>query len=113
MNKQEPQLDMRTTKSVTISLPPAQLRTAERLARRQNRTMSELFQEGLRRLEWEERQRRSPVGLGDLRAVIEAIQEQARMAGLDKMKRTEINAEIEAARRERGRAQQKTNRRCK
>lgn len=41
---------MRTTKSVTISLPPAQLRTAERLAQKQNRTMSELFREGLRRL---------------------------------------------------------------
>jgi Arc/MetJ-type ribon-helix-helix transcriptional regulator len=92
---------MRTTKSVTISLPPAQLRTAQRLARRQNRTLSELFREGLRRLEQEEEQRSSPVALGNLHAVIQAIQDEARRAGLDKMKKSEINAEIEAARGER------------
>ena len=41
---------MRTTKSVTISLPPEQLKRAERLAKKQSRTMSELFREGLRQL---------------------------------------------------------------
>ncbi len=45
---------MRAAKSVTISLPPEQLKIAERMARRQSRTMSELFREGLRRLQQEE-----------------------------------------------------------
>lgn len=90
---------MRTTKSVTISLPPEQLKTAERLARRQNRTMSELFREGLRRLEQEET-RPSPAALRDLGTVIRLIQQEARRTGLNKMTKREINAEIEAARKE-------------
>jgi Arc/MetJ-type ribon-helix-helix transcriptional regulator len=91
---------MRTTKSVTISLPPEQLKTAERLARRQSRTMSELFREGLRRLEQEEEQRSSPLALRDLRTIIQLIQQEARRTGLNKMTAREINAEVTAARKE-------------
>jgi Arc/MetJ-type ribon-helix-helix transcriptional regulator len=86
---------MRTTKSVTISLPPAQLKAAERLAKRQHRTMSELFREGLRRLEQEEKQR--PVQ--DLRTVIQLIQREARDNGLDKLTMREIDAEVAAVRK--------------
>ena len=39
---------MRTTKTVSISMPPAQLKAAERLAKKENRTMSELFREAFR-----------------------------------------------------------------
>lgn len=88
---------MRTTKSVTISLPPAQLRAAERLAKRQHRTMSELFREGLRRLEQEEKRRPAP--LQDLRTVIRLIQQEAKDQGLDKMTVAEIHAEVAAARK--------------
>ncbi|MGH9486107.1 MAG: ribbon-helix-helix protein, CopG family [Terriglobales bacterium] len=42
---------MRTSKTVSISLPPAQLRKAEQLARKESRTMSELIREALRRYE--------------------------------------------------------------
>lgn len=42
---------MRTTKTISISLPPKQLKTAERIAKRENRTMSELVREALRRYE--------------------------------------------------------------
>jgi Arc/MetJ-type ribon-helix-helix transcriptional regulator len=103
---------MRTTKSVTISLPPKQLKTAERLAKKQNRTMSELFREGLRRLEQEEQGwQPSPGALRDLGNVIRLIQMDAKRAGLDKMTKREINAEVEAARKEmRATARRSTNR---
>ena len=39
---------MRTSKVVSITLPPAMLKKAERLAKRENRTMSELMREALR-----------------------------------------------------------------
>ena len=38
---------MRTTKIVSISLPPAQLKDVEALAKKENRTMSELIREAL------------------------------------------------------------------
>lgn len=40
---------MRTSKTLSISLPPAQLKDVEKLAKRENRTMSELIREALRR----------------------------------------------------------------
>lgn len=40
---------MRTTKNLTISLPPAMLREMERVAKRENRTLSELIRENFRR----------------------------------------------------------------
>ena len=90
---------MRTTKSVSISLPPEQFKTAERLAKKQNRTMSELFREGLRRLEQDER-RPSSAALADFRDIVRLIREDAKRAGLDKMTMTEINAEVDATRKE-------------
>lgn len=49
---------MRTTKVVSITLPPAMMAAAERLARKEHRTISELFREALRRYqrerEWDE-----------------------------------------------------------
>ncbi len=91
---------MRTTKSITISLPPAQLKTAERLAKQQSRTMSELFREALRRYEQEEQQRPDPAALSKLAESVRLIRESARRAGLDKMTMREINAEVAAARKE-------------
>lgn len=49
---------MRTTKTLSITLPPEMLSRAERLAKKENRTMSELVREALRHYErrqwWEE-----------------------------------------------------------
>jgi Arc/MetJ-type ribon-helix-helix transcriptional regulator len=49
---------MRTTKTISISMPPADLERAERLAKATNRTLSGVIREGLRRLEsdrfWQE-----------------------------------------------------------
>jgi predicted transcriptional regulator len=41
---------MRTTKTVSISLSPADLKVAERLARATNRSLSGVFREGLKRV---------------------------------------------------------------
>ena len=41
---------MRTTKTVSISLPPAELKLAERLAKTTNRSLSGVVREGLKRL---------------------------------------------------------------
>jgi hypothetical protein len=46
---------MRTTKAISISLPPADLEFAERLARETNRSLSGIFREGLKRLQCERR----------------------------------------------------------
>ena len=40
---------MRTSKILSLSLPPTLLREAERLAKKEGRTKSELFREALRR----------------------------------------------------------------
>jgi hypothetical protein len=90
---------MRNTATISISLTPQQLKTAQRLAKKQSRTMSELFREGLCRMQQEDEQRPSPEALNDFRTVIRLVQQSARAAGLDKMTAREINAEVEAARR--------------
>jgi len=41
--------NMRIAKTVSITLPPALLVEAQKIAQRENRTMSELFREALRR----------------------------------------------------------------
>ena len=49
---------MRTTKTLSITLPPEMLTRAEKLAKKENRTMSELVREALRQYErknwWDE-----------------------------------------------------------
>jgi predicted transcriptional regulator len=42
---------MRTTKTLSVTLPPEMLTRAEKLAKRENRTMSELVREALRQYE--------------------------------------------------------------
>ena len=88
---------MRTTKSGSISLAPEQFKSAERLAKKQNRTISELFREGLRRLEQEEKRGMN----AELLAALRAVQDDARRTGLNKMTMQEINREVTAARRAR------------
>lgn len=46
---------MRTTKILSLSLPPKLLREAERVAKTEGRTKSELFREALRRYLLEEK----------------------------------------------------------
>lgn len=87
---------MRTSRTLSVSLPPAQLKRAERLAKRENRTLSELVREALR--QYEQRQK---VPNYDLLSALRAVQESARRVGLDKLPEKDIQAEVTASRRER------------
>ena len=77
-------------------MPPAQLKQVERLARKENRTLSELVREALRQYQ---QQRESPVNT-ELIAALRAVQRDAIRVGLDKLPQRAINAEIAAYRRE-------------
>jgi predicted transcriptional regulator len=89
---------MRTTKVISISLPEAQYKKAVRLAKKQNRTMSELMREALRVYETEELRRAD--AFRRFGEVVRAIQKQSVINGTDKMTMDEIDEEIAAARRE-------------
>jgi Arc/MetJ-type ribon-helix-helix transcriptional regulator len=87
---------MRTSRTLSISMPPAQFRQVERLAKKENRTLSELVREALRRYQ---QKQESPVG-AELLAALRAVQDDARRAGLDKLPQRAIDAEVAAYRRE-------------
>ncbi len=89
---------MRTTKVISISLPEAQYKKAVRLAKKQNRTMSELMREALRAYETEELRRAE--GLRRMSEIVTSIQGDSVINGTDKMTMDEIDEEIAAARRE-------------
>ena len=93
---------MRTSKTLSVSLPPAQLKRAERLAKRENRTLSELVREALRQYE---QKQTTPINY-DLIAALRAVQDSARRAGLDKLTEREINAEVAAHQKEDKRIEQ-------
>jgi Arc/MetJ-type ribon-helix-helix transcriptional regulator len=93
---------MRTTKSLTISLPPQQLREMERTAKREHRTMSELVRESFRRYQ----QQAGGMDVYELvrqiapaPPALQAIREEARRKGTDKLTMSEINREVAAVRR--------------
>jgi Arc/MetJ-type ribon-helix-helix transcriptional regulator len=88
---------MGTTKVYAVTMPPEMARQAERLAKKENRTMSELIREALRQYQ---RQQKRAVN-SDLLAAVRAVQEDAKRSGLNKLTKREINAEISAYRRER------------
>ena len=88
--------EMRTSRTLSVSMPPAQLRQAERLAKKENRTLSELVREALRQYQ---RQQSSAVNT-ELIAALRAVQEDAKRSGLDKLPQRTINAEVSAYRRE-------------
>lgn len=98
---------MRTTKVYSITMPPDLAEQAEALAKKENRTMSELMREALRRY-----QHPQPLLL-DVREYIrqfatappayQAIREHARRKGTDKLTTQQIDREIALARRQRAR----------
>jgi hypothetical protein len=93
---------MRTSSVYSITMPPDLTRQAEALAKKENRTMSELMREALRRY-------RQPVVL-DLRDYIRsmaptppayrAIRAEARRKGTHKPTMAQIDREIAAVRRQ-------------
>jgi Arc/MetJ-type ribon-helix-helix transcriptional regulator len=87
---------MRTSRTLSVSMPPTQLRQVERLAKKENRTLSELVREALRRYQ---QTQETPVNT-ELIAALRAVREDARRAGLDKLPQRAIDAEVAAYRRE-------------
>ena len=97
---------MRTSKTISVSLPASQLKEMEKVARRENRTLSGLVRELFRRYQQQENDRvlvADPTRarmLLDLRRAVEELRKEAGAQGLTKR---QINAEIAAYRRERAR----------
>ena len=44
---------MKTSKNISITMPPEMIKDAERLAKKEGRTVSELLRETFRRYKWE------------------------------------------------------------
>jgi predicted DNA-binding protein len=93
---------MRTTKVYSITMPPDLAKQAEALAKKENRTMSELMREALRRYQ-------QPPMLFDLRdyrqlaptpPAFAAIRAEARRKGTDKLTMAQIDREVAAVRDE-------------
>lgn len=101
---------MRTTRVYSITMPPEMARQAERLAKKENRTMSELMREAFRRYQ-------QPLAVFDVREyvrqiapappVLQAIREEARKNGSDKLTMKQIDAEVAAVRRQQARKTRK------
>ena len=105
-------MDMRTTKVYSITMPPDLAKQAERLAKEENRTMSELMREALRRYQ-------QPQVTFDVREFVRqiaptppamrAIQEEAKRNGTDKLTMAQIQREVRAVRNQHDK-KKKTNR---
>src|SRR5690349_13196368 len=92
---------MRTTKNLTVSLPPAMLRDMEEVAKRENRTLSELVRENFRRA-----QQQQDIDIYQLirllapaPAELQAMWQEAKRKGTDKLTMADINREVAAVRR--------------
>ncbi len=83
---------MRTTKTLSVTIPPEMLSRAEALAKKENRTMSELVREALRHYErqrwWEDtnaygRARAEAMGIraDDVERVIQEYRQKERAGG--------------------------------
>ena len=95
---------MRTTRVYSITMPPNLAKQAERLAKKENRTMSELVREALRRYQ-------QPPVIFDVREYIrqlaptppayQSIRADASRKGVDKLTMQQIDREVAAVRRRR------------
>ena len=86
---------MRTTKVYSITMPPDLARKAERLAKKESRTMSELMREALRR--YDQAQVSIPPVMSEVLALLRA---EARVKGLSRMSKRDIDKVIAETRNE-------------
>ncbi len=91
---------MRTTKVLSITLPEAMLKEAKKRAKKENRTMSELVREALRRYEWTEW----------LKEIRPYAQERAEAAGI--LTEEDVDRVIHEARAERERTARRQSRKA-
>src|SRR5437879_5867202 len=99
-------MEVRTTKVFSITMPPEMAKQAERLAKKENRTISELMREALRRYQ-------QPPAVLDVREYIrqlaptppafQAIREQAKRRGTNKLTMQQVDREVTATRRKHAR----------
>jgi hypothetical protein len=79
----------------------------EQVAKRENRTKSELMREAFRRYQLDESERRlladplRAARLAELRQVLGDLRNEAKAKGLDKISQRQINAEVQAIRKQR------------
>ena len=93
---------MGTRKLVTISLPPTLLKEAERVAREENRTKSELLREALR-LYVDTREARKQAARERLFKLIDRVQARTKGVPTKEVRRV-VREAVEAARRQKQRA---------
>jgi predicted transcriptional regulator len=86
---------MRTTKVYSITMPPDLARKAERLAKKESRTMSELMREALRR--YDQAQNSAPPAMAEVLALLRA---EAHVKGLGRMSKREVDKAISETRSE-------------
>ena len=93
---------MRTTEPLSVTLPPQMLKRAKKLAARENRTMSELVREALRRYE---QAAEAPAIRQDtllqFQQAVDSLRRAAKRDGLDTLTTADLNKEIAEARRQR------------
>ena len=87
---------MRTTKTISVSMPPNQLRDMERMAKKENRTMSALIRELYQRYISDEARR-------SFGRALEALREETASTRASKLIMRQIDAEIAVACRSRKR----------
>jgi Arc/MetJ-type ribon-helix-helix transcriptional regulator len=74
---------MRTTRTISVSVPPNQLREMERTAKRENRTMSEILREAFRRYV------QPPVQPATLAEALQLVRDDARQKGASRLTQNE------------------------
>ena len=87
---------MRSTKTLSVSIPPSQLKDMEQTAKKENRTMSELIRELYRRYVADE-------GRREFARALERLRTETAKTPAGKLTARQIDAEITAARRARKR----------
>jgi predicted DNA-binding protein len=98
-------MNVRTTKVYSITMPPEMAKQAERLARKESRTMSELMREAFRR--YQQQEATKPASMVEALALLRA---EAKVKGLDKLTKREINAAVAETRREMATTKRSSNR---
>jgi Arc/MetJ-type ribon-helix-helix transcriptional regulator len=103
-------MNMRSTKVYSITMPPEMAKQAERLAKKENRTMSELMREALRRYQqpWVVLDAREYIRqLAPTPPAYQAIRADARRKGTDKLSMQQIDREVAAIRQRHGKKTRK------
>jgi predicted transcriptional regulator len=97
--------NMRNTKVYSITMPPELAKQAERLAKKESRTMSELMREAFRR--YQQQETTKPANLAEVLALLRS---EARVKGLDQLTKQDISEAVAEARQEAVSGRRITNR---